>query len=103
MRRDAFFAILAFVPEDEKKGEARKEQIPKGAPFDKGNMANFSAWQLSWELGYTIAIPIVLFALLGRWADKTLNTSPWFLLAGILVSIVASSAIVYRKVSKILH
>jgi len=63
---------------------------------------NFNAWQLAWELGYTIAIPIVLFALLGRWADHSLGTSPWLLLTGVLISILISSFAVYKKVSKIL-
>ena len=63
---------------------------------------NFSAWQLAWELGYTIAIPIVLFALLGRLADKYFDTSPWLLLAGVILSVVMSSFLVYRKVRGIL-
>ncbi len=63
---------------------------------------NFNAWQLAFELGYTIAVPIVLFALLGRWADNSWGTSPWLLLAGILISILISSFVVYKKVSKIL-
>lgn len=64
---------------------------------------DFNAWQLAWELGYTIAIPIVALALVGRWMDKQLETSPWLLLVGIVLSIFISSAMVYRKVSKILH
>ncbi|KKU77250.1 MAG: hypothetical protein UY03_C0018G0028 [Parcubacteria group bacterium GW2011_GWA2_47_64] len=88
MRIAAFFAILFFVAKDEKKPEP---------PVD------FNAWQLAWELGYTIAIPIVALALVGRWMDKQLETSPWLLLVGIVLSIFISSAMVYRKVSKILH
>ncbi len=68
----------------------------------EGRKIDFNAWQLAWELGYTIAIPIVLLALLGRWADKALGTSPWLLLLGVLVSIVASTFLVYKKVAKIL-
>jgi len=63
---------------------------------------NFNAVQLAWELGYSIAIPIVLLALAGRWADKQFETSPWFLLIGIVVSIVISSFLVYRKTKNIL-
>ncbi|OGI17843.1 MAG: hypothetical protein A3J63_01235 [Candidatus Moranbacteria bacterium RIFCSPHIGHO2_02_FULL_40_12b] len=62
-----------------------------------------SAWSLAWELGYSIAIPIVLFALLGRFLDKKLDTSPWLLLSGILISISASSYMVYKKTIKIIH
>lgn len=76
------------------RGTATKEE--RKPPID------FSAWQLAWELGYTIAIPIVLLALLGRWADRMLGTSPWLLLLGVLLSTVISSFIVYRKISRIL-
>ena len=58
---------------------------------------SFSALGLAWQLGYTIAVPIVVFALVGRFLDKKLGTSPWLLLAGILVSIAVSSWAVYKK------
>jgi len=57
---------------------------------------------LAWELGYTIAIPIVLFALGGSLLDKSLGTSPLFLLAGIVFSIIMTSWLVYRKTQKFL-
>lgn len=57
---------------------------------------------LAFELGYLVAIPIVVFALAGRVADRTLGTSPWLLLLGILLSIVLSTALIYRKVSRLL-
>lgn len=66
----------------------------------KGKGFDFNAWQLAFELGYTIAIPIVFLALLGRFADKRLDSSPWLLLTGIVVSLFATSFLVYRKVSK---
>ena len=58
---------------------------------------SFSALSLAWELGYTIAIPIVALALAGRWLDKKLGTSPWLLLAGVLISIAVSSWAIYKK------
>lgn len=57
----------------------------------------FSALSLAWNLGYTIAVPIVVFALLGRFLDKKLGTSPFLLLAGILLSVAISSWAVYKK------
>ena len=57
----------------------------------------FSAIGLAWELGYTIAVPIVALALLGRFLDKKLGTSPWILLFGILLSVAVSSWAVYKK------
>ncbi|MDI6777896.1 MAG: AtpZ/AtpI family protein [Patescibacteria group bacterium] len=58
---------------------------------------SFSALKLAWDLGFTIAIPLVVFALAGRFLDKKLGTSPWLLLAGILISIAVSSWLVYKK------
>lgn len=67
-----------------------------------GNGSTWSALSLAWELGYTIAVPIVVLALLGRLLDRKLGTAPWLLLAGILLSIVASSWLVYVKTIKII-
>jgi len=64
---------------------------------------SFSAVGLAWELGYSIAVPIVVFALLGRFLDKKLGTAPWILLAGILISIAASSWLVYKKTLDIME
>jgi F0F1-type ATP synthase assembly protein I len=61
------------------------------------NEKQFSALGLAWELGYTIAVPLVALALLGRFLDKKLGTAPWLLLLGILISIAVSSWAVYKK------
>ena len=83
--------------------ETKQNSQTKTPDNESGNKVNdFKAWSLAGELGYTIAIPIVVFALLGRFADKTWGTSPWFLLLGILISITASSWLIYRKVKEIL-
>lgn len=69
----------------------------------KKSEKQFSALGLAWELGYTIAVPLVIFALGGRFLDKKLGTSPWLLLAGILLSIAISSYIVYKKTLDIIE
>ena len=61
---------------------------------------SWSALGFAWELGYSIVIPLVLFALGGRYLDKKLETSPWLLLGGLAISIVFTSIIVYHKVTK---
>ncbi|MFA5128649.1 MAG: AtpZ/AtpI family protein [Patescibacteria group bacterium] len=60
------------------------------------------ALSLAWQLGYSIAVPLVLLALLGRILDKRFDTSPWLLLAGVLLSLVISTFAVYFKTIKIL-
>ncbi len=55
---------------------------------------------LVFELGYTIAVPLVLFALGGRFLDKHLGTSPLFLLVGIFLSLMGSSYLIYKIIRK---
>jgi F0F1-type ATP synthase assembly protein I len=62
----------------------------------------FSALKLAWELGYTITIPLVILVLVGRFLDKRFDTSPIFLLAGILLSMITSVVGIYRTVKPIL-
>lgn len=53
---------------------------------------------LAWNLGYIIALPIVILGFSGAWLDKTLSTSPLFILLGIFLSLIFSSIGIYRKV-----
>ena len=61
------------------------------------------ALALAWNLGYTIAIPLIVFAVGGRWLDKKLESSPWMLLAGIGVALIISGTAVYWKTIKIIN
>ena len=58
---------------------------------------------LALGLGFSIAIPIVGLALLGRAVDKWLVTSPIFLLVGIFLSMPVSVILIYRKVKNVLE
>lgn len=72
--------------------------------FDKS--AHSALWQaigLAWELGYTIAVPLVVLALLGRLADKWFGTSPWLFLTGVILSIAISSILVVKKTQSIMN
>lgn len=62
-----------------------------------------SVFSLALELGYMVAIPIVAFALVGRLIDKKLDSSPWFLLLGIIISIVVSTYWIYKKTTDIIN
>jgi len=69
---------------------------------NKQNDKPWSALGFAWELGYSIVIPIMIFALVGRILDKKMDTSPWLLLLGILISIVVTTVLVYQKTIKII-
>lgn len=61
---------------------------------------SFPIKTLTFEIGFTITVPIVIFALLGRFLDKYFDSSPVILLVGIVISIFISSFLIYNKVSK---
>lgn len=63
--------------------------------------AVFLALSYAWEFGYTVAVPVLVFTLIGRWLDRVLHTSPWLLLTGLLLSIIATSFLVVRKALRI--
>ena len=59
------------------------------------------ALKMATELGFTIAIPLVLFAVGGRWIDRRYDTSPWGLLGGVVLSIILTSILLVRKFAAI--
>lgn len=56
---------------------------------------------LVFDLGYTIAVPLILFALGGRFLDNKLESSPLFLLIGIFAALTASGYGIYKKIKNI--
>jgi F0F1-type ATP synthase assembly protein I len=67
---------------------------------EEKNTSSWSALGFAWELGYSIVVPLVLFAMGGRYLDKKMGTSPWLLLGGLAISIVLTSIVTYYKVTK---
>lgn len=67
----------------------------------KENNGLWQALGLAWQLGYMIAVPIVLLALIGRLLDKLWNTSPWMLLIGIFLSLITSTTLIYIRTMRI--
>ncbi|OGD66687.1 hypothetical protein A3F08_01950 [Candidatus Berkelbacteria bacterium RIFCSPHIGHO2_12_FULL_36_9] len=53
------------------------------------------------QLGFIIAIPVAILAYFGAKLDKIYQTSPLFLLIGIVFSIITSSIVIYRKIKKL--
>ncbi len=60
------------------------------------------ALDLALNLGFTIAVPLVGFALLGRWLDRRLDTSPWLFLGGAMLAIATSTTILITRFKRIL-
>lgn len=48
----------------------------------------------------TIAIPVVIFAYLGKQLDIRFGTAPWLLIAGFTLAAVLSALMIYRKAKR---
>ncbi len=62
-------------------------------------------WQavgLTFQFGYTITVPLIALVLLGRFLDKRFNSSPLFLIGGIVLSMIISSIVLFIKMKKIM-
>jgi len=70
---------------------------------DKKPIPNLNLVSFAFDLGFTIAIPLVAFAILGRMADKYWSISPWGLIAGLAISIIITTILVNRKIKKIFN
>jgi F0F1-type ATP synthase assembly protein I len=64
--------------------------------------SQWSAFRFAWQLGYTIAIPIVILAVGGVFVDRWLGTKPWFMVGGIGLSMLLSTVGVYFKAMKVM-
>lgn len=67
---------------------------------EKPPEAPFSMWRFAWDLGYTLALPLVGGVLLGHWLDGRLGTGPWLLVAGLILGIALSSVAVVRQLNR---
>ena len=57
---------------------------------------------LAFDMGFMIAIPIVVLTLGGKLVDNYFSTSPLFLLIGVLISTVVSTYLVFKKVKNLI-
>lgn len=67
---------------------------PPGAPHRKPLSSGAEFMGVGLQLGATF----VLFALLGKWLDEKLGTSPWLILVMVFVGAAAGFTSVYRRV-----
>lgn len=66
----------------------------------KSNNKEFSKRELvsiAFQLGFIIAIPVVVFGFFGKWLDGKTGTYPFLTLIGIFTAIVFTSIWIYRK------
>lgn len=56
---------------------------------------------LAAEFGFVIALPLIAFGLGGKWLDSRYHTDKLFTLIGIALALVASTALLARRISAI--
>ncbi len=76
---------------------------PENKNTDKTSDTPFTLLPLALNIGFSIAVPIVLLTLLGRFADRNFETSPLFLIIGAVGAAVGASIIVWNKVKNLLN
>lgn len=71
--------------------------------MSQNNKGNFFRYvQVTTTFGVTTALRIyILGVLVGGWIDKKLDTSPWFMLLGLLLAIFLSFKFLLDQLSKV--
>lgn len=52
------------------------------------------------DFGATIAVPVVIFVLIGQWLDVRYDKSPWFTVIAFVLATLLSGRMVYKKAKK---
>ncbi len=53
--------------------------------------------QIIGDFGATIAIPVVVFVLIGQWLEGKYGHAPWFTVAAFVLAAVVSGRMIYKK------
>ncbi len=79
----------------------KTEKQPTQKQEAKQKSAMWLALDIAYELGYLIALPIVVLGFGGAFLDKKFGTSPIFILSGIVLSFIITSVGAFRKIKDI--
>lgn len=66
------------------------------------NFKMFYSLDLAARLGFSIAVPMIIFILVGRFLDSYFNTFPIFVLLGLIVGLASSIFEIFRSVLPLL-
>ncbi len=77
-----------------------ENNIPKEKEVEKPIKTKAELIAFAYDLGFAIILPLALLGFGGRYLDRSLGTSPIFLLAGLLLSLVSTGIIIVKKVKK---
>lgn len=52
------------------------------------------------DFGASIAVPVVVFVLIGQWLDGKYDKGPWFTVLGFALAAILSGKMIYKKAKK---
>lgn len=58
-------------------------------------------WSITSEIGFKIAIPLVVFLLIGLQIDAVMQTKPLFMLVGMVLALASSAYLVYLMIKRV--
>lgn len=64
-------------------------------PKSRNNM--LLGFRIVGDFGATIAIPVVLFVIIGQWLDGRYNKSPWFTILGFVLAALITTVMIKKK------
>jgi len=53
--------------------------------------------RITGDFGATIAVPIIIFVLIGQWLDGKYEKSPWFTVLAFILAAILSGKMIYKK------
>jgi len=56
--------------------------------------------RIAGDFGVAIAVPIIIFVLIGQWLEGKYGHAPWFTVVAFVISAVLSGISIYRKAQK---
>ena len=78
-------------------GERGTEAPHEGENGNKKSLAKKELISIAFQLGFIIAIPVVVFGFFGKWLDGKAGTYPLLSLIGIFTAIIFTGIWIYRK------
>ena len=55
------------------------------------------ALKIAGDFGVTIAVPVVVFVLIGQWLDRKYDSSPWLTILAFVLAALLTGRIIYKK------
>ncbi len=79
--------------------------LPSSAPDQTklDTMSSVRVLGLAGEIGYLIAIPAAVFGFGGAYLDKHFDTSPLFVIAGLMVALASSMLAIWYRIKPLLQ